>query len=100
MKRNDGYYGAGCNFHGPLKATDEPLPEIENFLKYKSFNLGELNSEISDKVIKFCDKKKYKEAWELIDTLKLPKGEKSEIEIIDSFDGKEVFVKVWKPRKD
>lgn len=97
VKKNDGYYGSGRNFDGPLKATDEPLPEIENFLKYKGFPL---DPKISDKVIKLCDKKKFEEAWRLIDTLKLPKGEKREIKIIDSLNGREAFVVVWKPRKD
>ena len=94
VKNNDGYYGHTVNFHGPLKASDEPLPEVVDFKNYKDFNLNEKQSK---KVNKLLNDKKFEEAWDYVDSLKLdlPKGEK--VEIIPSFAG--VVIRVTKPRK-
>jgi len=94
VKENDGYYGHTVNFHGPLKASDEPLPEVVDFKNYKDFNLNEKQSK---KVNKFYAAKDYDGMWDYVDSLKLdlPKGEK--VEIIPSFAG--VVIRVTKPRK-
>ena len=78
VKRNDGYWGSGCNFNGALKTTDEPLPEIQNFYKFKDYSLTKLQTK---KVLKLKAAQKYKEMWEYIDGLglNLPKCEKTEI---------------------
>lgn len=94
VKQNDGYYGSTVNFHGPLKASEEPLPEVLDFKPYKDFVLSNRESK---KINSFHSAKKYSEMWEYIDSLKinLPKGEKTEI--IPSFEN--VTIRVWKPRK-
>jgi len=94
VKRNDGYYGQTVDFHGPLKASDEPLPEVIDFKKHKDF---ELNSKQSKVINKFFAEKDYDGMWEYVDSLKLdlPKGEKTEI--VPSL--KNVIIRVWKPKK-
>ena len=37
VKNNDGCWGTGTNFRGPLKASDEPFPDILDFKKYKDY---------------------------------------------------------------
>lgn len=94
VKENDGYYGYTVNFHGPLKASDEPLPEVVDFKNYKDFHLDKKQSK---KVNKFFATKDFNAMWEYLDSLKLdlPKGER--VEVIPSFEG--VTVRVIKPRK-
>lgn len=94
VKNNNGFYGSTVNFHGPLKASDEPLPVI---LEHKSYKDYKLNKRQSSKVNKLINQKKFTQMWEYIDSLKLnlPKGESTEV--ISSFDG--VSIRVWKPRK-
>jgi len=95
VKNNDGYYGNTVNFHGPLKASDEPLPEVIDFKPYKDFKLNSRQSKI---INKYYSNKDYTGMWNHLDSLKvdLPKGEK--VEIIPSFEN--VTIRVWKPRKD
>ena len=61
LKRNNGFFEWFTNFDDPLKVSDEPLPIIEKFQKGKSFL-------INDDKLKVCvKKKKWKEAWEIVD---------------------------------
>jgi hypothetical protein len=94
VKNNDGYYGYTVDFHGPLKASDEPLPEVVDFKNYIDYKLDKKQSK---KVNKLLNNKKFEEAWDYVDSLKLdlPKGEK--VEIIPSFEC--VTIRVTKPRK-
>jgi hypothetical protein len=94
VKNNDGYYGYTVDFHGPLKASDEPLPEVVGFKNYIDYKLDKKQSK---KVNKFFATKDFDGMWDYVDSLKLnlPKGEKTEI--IPSFEC--VTIRVTKPRK-
>jgi hypothetical protein len=94
VKNNDGYYGYTVDFHGPLKASDEPLPEVVGFKNYIDYHLDKKQSK---KVNKFFATKDFDGMWDYVDSLKLnlPKGEKTEI--IPSFEC--VTIRVTKPRK-
>lgn len=95
VKNNNGYYGNTVNFHGPLKASDEPLPEVIDFKPYKDFKL---NSRQSKVINKYFSTKDYTNMWNYLNSLNLnlPKGEKTEI--VPSFEG--VTIRVYKPRKN
>ena len=94
VKRNDGYYGHTVDFSGPLKASDEPLPEILDHKNYKDFVFDKKQS---TKANKLYSSKNFDKLWEYVYASfpDLPKGEK--IEIIPSFAN--VTVRVYKPRK-
>ncbi len=107
VKNNDGYWGSGCNFNGPLKATQEPLPIIEGFADYKDFPLTRAQTK---KILPYYHNNDYKKMWEAYDSLKLglPKGEKYQI-TIGQFTGKEakvggsnerIIVRITKSRKE
>ena len=107
VKNNDGCWGTGTNFRGPLKASDEPFPDILDFKKYKDYPLNKTQSK---KINKFYEKKEFDLMWDFIDSLKLdlPRGEKTEI-LFGSFvgDGRRVHVpndrviiRVHKPIKE
>ena len=107
VKNNDGCWGTGTNFRGPLKASDEPFPDILDFKKYKDYPLNKTQSK---KINKFYEKKEFDLMWNFIDSLKLdlPRGEKKEI-VFGSFvgDGRRVHVpndrviiRVHKPIKE
>ena len=107
VKNNGGLWGSGCNFHGPIKATKEPLPVIEGFTDYKDFPL---NKEQTSQLLPHYKAKNYNKLWEAYDSLKLslPKGDKTEI-IVGKFNGDEaeyggsnerVVVRITKPIKD
>lgn len=93
VKNNNGFYGSTVNFHGPLKASDEPLPVI---LEHKGYKDYKLNKRQSSKINKLYASKDFKKMWEYVDGLKLnlPKGEKTEI--VPSLEG--VTIRVYKPR--
>ena len=95
VKNNDGYYGDTVNFHGPLKASDEPLPEVIDFKPYKDFKLNARQSKV---INKYFSTKDYTNMWNYLNSLNLnlPKGEKTEI--VPSFEG--VTIRVYKPRKN
>ncbi len=95
VKRNDGYYGHTVDFSGPLKASEEPLPEILDHKNYKDF---EMDKKQSTKANKLYSSKNFDKLWEYIYEVfpKLPKGQK--IEIVPSF--KNTIVRVTKPRKE
>lgn len=95
VKNNDGYYGYTVNFHGPLKASDEPLPEVVDFKPYKDFKLNARQSKV---INKYFSTKDYTNMWNYLNSLNLnlPKGEKTEI--VPSFEG--VTIRVYKPRKN
>jgi hypothetical protein len=79
VKNNDGFFSyETVDFGDPLKASDEPLPEIVDFKKYIDYNFS---PEQSQKINKFHSKKQYKEAWDYVDSLMLnfPSGEKTEL---------------------
>ena len=76
VKNNDGYYGNTCNFDGPLKASEEPLPIVEEHKNYKDFPLTKTQSK---KVNDFIKQKSFDKLWLYIDSLKIPKGGKSEV---------------------
>ncbi len=94
VKNNNGYYGCTVDFHGPLKASDEPLPEVVGFKNYIDYHLDKKQSK---KVNKFFATKDFDGMWDYVDSLNLdlPKGEKTEI--IPSFEC--VTIRVTKPRK-
>lgn len=95
VKNNDGFFSyETVDFGDPLKASDEPLPEIVDFKKYIDHNF---TPEQSEKINKFHSKKQYKEAWDYVDSLMLnfPSGEKTEL--IPGLNG--VVMRVHKPRK-
>lgn len=94
VKKNDGYYGHTVDFSGPLKASEEPLPEILDHKNYKDF---EMDKKQSAKANKLYSSKNFDKLWEYVNEVfpKLPKGQK--VEIIPSF--KCVTVRVTKPRK-
>jgi hypothetical protein len=94
VKRNGGYYGDTVDFHGPLKASDEPLPEVVNFVNYIDHKFTDKESDIINDCYHL---KEFEEMWEYVDsiTAKLPKGEKREI--IPSFAG--VTMRIHKPKK-
>ena len=95
VKNNDGFFDyTTVDFQDPLKASDEPLPEVVNFVKYIDhvFNPAQ-----SKKINQLHNKKKYKEAWDYIDELKLdlPSGEG--VELVSGFNG--VTMRIHKPRR-
>jgi len=93
VKRNDGFFDySTVDFRDPLKASDEPLPEVVNFIKYIDHVF---NSAQSKKINQLHNKKKYREAWDYIDSLKLdlPKGEC--VELLSGFNG--VTMRIHKP---
>ena len=94
VKKNDGYYGHTVDFSGPLKASEEPLPEILEHKNYKDFVFDKKQSA---KANKLYSSKNFDKLWEYVYSTftDLPKGEK--IEIIPSFEN--VTVRVYKPRK-
>jgi hypothetical protein len=94
VKRNGGYYGNTVDFHGPLKASDEPLPEVVGFVNYIDHKFTDKESDIINDCYHL---KEFEEMWEYVDsiTAKLPKGEKREI--IPSFAG--VTMRIHKPKK-
>ena len=94
VKKNDGYYGHTVDFSGPLKASEEPLPEILDHKNYKDFVFDKKQSA---KANKLYSSKNFDKLWEYVYSTftNLPKGEK--IEIIPSFEN--VTVRVYKPRK-
>jgi hypothetical protein len=94
VKNNDGYYGHTVDFSGPLKASDEPLPEILEHKNYKDFVFDKKQSA---KANKLYSTKNFDKLWEYVYSSfpDLPKGEK--IEIIPSFAN--VTVRVYKPRR-
>ena len=94
VKKNDGYYGHTVDFSGPLKASEEPLPEILEHKNYKDFVFDKKQSA---KANKLYSSKNFDKLWEYVYSTftNLPKGEK--IEIIPSFEN--VTVRVYKPRK-
>lgn len=104
VKNNDGYWGNGCNFNGPLRTTQEPLPIIEGFRDYKDFPLTRAQTR---KILPHYYKKDYVKMWQAYDKLKLglPKGEKYQIltDILLDKQGEayeRVIVRITKPRKD
>jgi hypothetical protein len=94
VKRNGGYYGNTVDFHGPLKSSDEPLPEVVGFVNYIDHKFTDKESDIINDCYHL---KEFEEMWEYVDsiTAKLPKGEKREI--IPSFAG--VTMRIHKPKK-
>jgi hypothetical protein len=95
VKRNGGYYGYTVDFHGPLKASDEPLPEVVNFVNYIDHKFTNKESDI---INDYYHLREFNKMWDFVDSLNLdlPKGEKKEI--IPSFNG--VTMRIHKPRKN
>ena len=94
VKRNGGYYGNTVDFHGPLKSSDEPLPEVVGFVNYIDHKFTNKQSDI---INDYYHLKDFEKMWEYADSItsKLPKGEKREI--VPSFAG--VIMRIHKPRK-
>lgn len=95
VKNNDGFFSyETVDFGDPLKASDEPLPEIVDFKKYIDHSF---TPEQGQKINQFHNKKQHKEAWDYIDSLKLdlPNGEK--VELIPGFET--LVMRIHKPRK-
>lgn len=97
VQRNGGFYGSTVDFHGPLKASNEPLPEIVGFNRSKDYKL---NKRQSKKVIAFKNKNQYNDMWNYIVSLRekldFPKGEKSEIIINEDI----VTIRIFKPYRN
>ena len=94
VKRNGGYYGNTVDFYGPLKSSDEPLPEVVGFVNYIDHKFTDKQSDI---INDYYHLKDFEKMWEYADSItsKLPKGEKREI--VPSFAG--VIMRIHKPRK-
>ena len=94
VKRNDGYYGNTVDFHGPLKTSNEPLPEVVNFVNYIDHKFTDKQSDI---INDYYHLKDFEKMWQYVDSItsKLPRGDKREI--IPSFNG--VVMRIHKPRK-
>jgi hypothetical protein len=94
VKRNGGYYGSTVDFDGPLKITEEPLPEVINFVNYIDHKFTDKQSDI---INDYYHLKDFEKMWQYVDSItsKLPKGEKKEI--VPSFNG--VTLRIYKPRK-
>ena len=103
VKNNDGYWGSGCNFNGPVRTTQEPLPIIEGFRDYKDFPLTRAQTK---KVLPHYHNNDCKKMWEAYDKLKLglPKGEKyqilTDIATEKGENWERIVVRITKPRKD
>jgi hypothetical protein len=96
VKNNDGYFDfSTVDFNDPLKASEEPLPEIVNFVKYIDHLF---TPEQSEKINQLHNKKEYKKAWDYIDSLELdvPRGDR--VELVSGFNG--VTMRIHKPRKE
>ena len=94
VKRNGGYYGSTVDFHGPLKCSDEPLPEVVNFKNYIDHKFtAEQSAVIND----YYHLREFNKMWDYVDSLtsNLSIGDKREI--IPSFNG--VIMRIHKPRK-
>lgn len=98
VKRNGGYYGTGTNFYGPLKASDEPWPEVVGFNKYKDFPL---TAKQSMRVRKLAEDNKFNEMWNYIGTIKSIKARGSKMETIGLSDVTKLTVKIriWRPER-
>lgn len=94
VKNNDGYYGYTVDFHGPLKASDEPLPVVVDFVNYKDYRL---NKKQSAKINKFFATKDFNAMWDYIDSLNLNLAKGERTEVVPSFES--VAIRVVKPRK-
>ena len=94
VKRNGGYYGSTVDFHGPLKCSDEPLPEVVNFKNYIDHKFTDKQSVV---INDYYHLKEFEKMWDFVDSLnlKLPNGDKKEL--IPSFSG--VIMRIHKPRK-
>lgn len=57
----------------PLKASDEPLPEVEGFKKSEDFEVP------TDELLKCFDKKTIEKLWRCSENMNLPKGSGTEI---------------------
>ena len=92
---NDGYYGATVDFDGPLKASDEPLPEVVGFKKYKDFPLP---ARAKKSFLKAMEAKDYKKAWGIVDKHlpNVPMGSSRSLIVEEDFCG----VRVDRPYKD
>lgn len=95
VKNNDGYYGFGRSFDGPLKASHEPLPVVLEHKNYKDFPL---NQRESFKLRKFIDSRDWDGAWTYVKSvlIDLPRGDSSEIKEADMGI---YFIRITKPRK-
>lgn len=95
VKNNDGYYDMTVDFDGPLKVTDEPLPQVTNFYPFKDYLLDKKQSL---KVKKLIVKQDFEKMWDYILSLNLDlsKGKKTEVVYIQD----DIAIRVWKPRKE
>lgn len=98
VKKNGGYYGTGTNFYGPLKASNEPWPEVVGFNKYKDFPLTKKQS---IEVRKLAEDKKFSEMWDYIRAIKSIKAKGFKMETIDLLDvtKSKVKIRVWRPER-
>lgn len=97
VKRNDGCYDWTNDYDDPLKVSEEPLPTIEGFVKWKEVPVPK---KIQRDVIDFYTNKKYKEMWDLIiPTLKY-KGARYELIYSNVYEDKEgPSVRIHRPEK-
>ena len=73
VNKNDGYWGMGNRFDGPLKTSKVELPVIEDFKKYIDYPIDDRKF---DELFKNKD---LKNCWEFVEKMGLPKGARSEI---------------------
>lgn len=92
VTNNDGYYEHTSEFDGPLRTSNEPVPEVVGFVRYKDFHLSK---ELSIEANRLHKEKKFNELWQYIDSLEIPKGSKSEC--IQSLEN--VTIRVWRPNR-
>lgn len=95
VQDNDGWWGFFHNFDDPAKwsGTDDPLPEIEGFVKHKDFPIKN-QKEIKEAV----EKEDYRRAWEIANEEIGEKIRHEGKEIQKTRDGT-YFVRITKPRK-
>lgn len=91
VKDNDGYFGFGVSFDGPLGVTPDDCPKIEGFKLYKDIK-------IPKKFLKLLDDEKYELFWKNVDNEVLPKYDVISWEKIQILK-QEKLLRIWKPHK-
>jgi hypothetical protein len=71
VSENGGFFKfANRSFDEPLEISDEDLPEIEGFVKYKDYHIDEADSK---QLHAFIEDKNWVSAWGYVDTVLRPK---------------------------
>lgn len=108
VEQNDGYWGLFRTCDDPLDISQEPIPEIVEFKKYKDYLIPEKEWK---KIRDLFKKKEVNKLWELIEKYipdNIDRGSKMEIypfcqtipqlDIDGEYLG-DICLRIWKPRK-